>query len=208
MRINYDIILCLNGDLPPIEFFTTQTKPIFAADGAAWKLHKLGIKPQVIVGDMDSFSRQEHHGEFADSELLWMPDQDTNDFEKLLLVTHERGNHSLLICGMHGGELEHTLNNWSVLTRYAWTHKLHVYDAGRIAVPVLDSFALDTKPNEMISLIPQPLAQLTTKGLQWELRDETLELGIREGARNRATGKQIQIHVHNGAVLVFFDAEM
>ncbi|MBL7974219.1 MAG: thiamine diphosphokinase [Candidatus Kapabacteria bacterium] len=208
MRINYDSIVCLNGDIPSADFFAQHQKPIYAADGAAWKLHSIGITPNVIVGDMDSFSQQPHQGEFQYAEHIWMPDQDSNDFEKILLVTHERGIHSLLVCGMHGGELEHTLNNWSVLTRYAWTHKLHVFDAGRIAVPVLDSFTLDTKHNELISLIPQPVAQVTTKGLQWELKDETLELGVREGARNRATGNHIQIHVHNGAVLVFFDAEM
>ncbi len=207
MRFSFDAIVCLNGDIPSGDFFRLAACPVIAADGAAWKLHERGIIPQAIVGDMDSFALRAHNGEFEGADFVWMPDQDSNDFEKIMVYTHERGLHSLLIVGMHGGELEHTLNNWSVLMRYAWTHKLGVYDAGRIAVPVLDVFQLQTKDNELISIIPQPLARLTTRGLQWELRDETLEMGVREGARNRAVASLIHIHVHHGAALVFFDAE-
>ncbi len=208
MRCTYDAIVCLNGELPPAEFFAHHNKHIIAADGAAWQLHERGVQPQVIVGDMDSFVLREHNKEFEHSEFVWVPDQDSNDFEKILVYTHERGLGSLLVLGMHGGELEHTLNNWSVLIRYAWTHKLHVYDAGRLAIPVLDIFELQTQKQELISIIPQPLARLSTRGLQWELHDEVLELGVREGARNRAVGNHLRIHVHEGAALVFFEADL
>ncbi len=208
LRTQFDTIICLNGDLPDAEILQSLRRPIIAADGAAWQLYERGVIPNVIIGDMDSFGEREHNDEFESSEFVWIPDQDSNDFEKILVYTHEKGLNSLLVCGMHGGELEHTLNNWSVLMRYAWTHKISVYDAGRLAVPVLDVFELTTEVNELISIIPQPLARMTTKGLQWELKDESLELGVREGARNRATGNRVLIHVHEGAALVFFDAQI
>jgi thiamine pyrophosphokinase len=207
MRTTYESIICLNGDLPPADFFQQHQRHIIAADGAAWQLHERGIIPHVIIGDMDSFAVREHKQEFASSEFVWIPDQDSNDFEKILVYTHEQKIGSLLVCGIHGGELEHTLNNWSVLTRYSWTHKISVYDAGRIAIPVLDVFELETEEDELISLIPQPMARLSTRGFKWELNDEVLEMGVREGARNRALGKKIKIHVHEGALLVFFNAE-
>ncbi len=205
--MQYDALVCLNGEIPDRDFFSAHSHLIIAADGAAWQLHELGVQPQVIVGDMDSFALREHKNEFADSEFVWIPDQDSNDFEKILVYAHERHLLSLLVVGMHGGELEHTLNNWSVLMRYAWTHKLTVYDRGRLAVPVLDVFELHTRPDELISIIPQPMARMSTRGLQWELKDEVLEMGVREGARNRATAEHVHMRVHEGAALVFFDAE-
>ncbi len=90
--------------------------------------------------------------------------------------------------------------------RYGKSHSPVVYDKGRLAVPVYDNFTLATEPDEIISLIPQPHARITTKGLRWALTNEELRLGSREGARNRSIDTTIRIDVHDGALLVFYDA--
>lgn len=155
------------------------------------------------IGDVPAAERESL---FPGAEWLWLPDQESNDFEKILVAAHSRGMTSLLVCGMHGGDLEHTLNNWSVLMRYAWTHTLFVADRDRIAIPVVDVLELSCLPGDTVSLIPQPAARITTRGLQWELRDEYLELGVREGARNIALSERVVIRVHEGSLLVFFDS--
>jgi thiamine pyrophosphokinase len=66
---------------------------------------------------------------------------------------------------------------------------------------------LETNTNEIISLIPLPEARISTKNLKWELSNEKLELGIREGARNESIAEFIEIHVHKGELLLYFDAK-
>ncbi|MCX7930213.1 MAG: thiamine diphosphokinase [Chlorobi bacterium] len=180
---------------------------VIAADGSAWQLLERGVVPHVIVGDLDSFRcLPQPESAFPGSHIVHVPNQDSNDFEKALQFGLEWGADSFVIVGMNGGELEHTLNNWSVFLRYSEVIPLEVYDAGRIGHPVHTSLVLPTKPNELISLVPQPRARLTTRGLLWELDDEYLELGRREGARNRSRSEAVEIVVHQGSVLVFYDA--
>lgn len=224
MRIVFHTLICLNGELPEQDVFVRHFGEgfrerggrIIAADGAAAKLAERGVRPHVIVGDMDSMQEtalREHpllEGNPQQSDtgitIVRSEEQDTNDFEKIFLLAAPHHHENVCVCGFHGGDLEHTLNNWSVLMRYAQKHRLHIYDKGRLAVPVHDTLLLATYPDEIISLIPQPHARLSTQGLQWALDNEELRLGTREGARNRATGTSVSVTVHDGAVLVFFDA--
>lgn len=69
-------------------------------------------------------------------------------------------------------------------------------------------FELETHFGEMISIIPQPFVKLSTKNLLWNLNNETLELGSREGARNVATDNYISINILEGSILLFIDARL
>jgi len=206
-NVSYDVIICLNGNLPPAERFDAwATVPLVAADGAANALMSMGIVPEFVVGDLDSIF-DETMDFLADvSTVIPMPDQDRNDFEKALLVAQHALATRVLVVGLHGGDLEHTLNNWSVLMRYSRLIDIRVLDRGRVAIPVYESIRFATTPNEVISLLPQPRVRLTTSGLQWPLVNEELLLGEREGARNRATSDEVSLHIHDGAVLVVVDA--
>lgn len=204
MRTTFNTLICLNGELPGEEFFREFDGRILAADGAALTLAAMGIRANMVIGDMDSLTLREART-IAD-EVVYSAEQDTNDFEKIFLHAKPEELQGACICGFHGGELEHTLNNWSVLMRYGKSHSPMLYDKGRLAVPVYETFTLAAEPNEIISLIPQPHARITTEGLQWALTNEELRLGSREGARNRAADTTVRIDVHDGALLVFYDA--
>ncbi|MFM8437155.1 MAG: thiamine diphosphokinase [Candidatus Kapaibacterium sp.] len=214
MRISFHTLICLNGELPGREFFAEHFGAAFrerggriiAADGAAAALCALDVRPHVIVGDMDSLAVDHPLAGQTEITVLRSAEQDTNDFEKIFLLSAPQPHERVCICGFHGGDLEHTLNNWSVLMRYARRHPLYVYDKGRLAVAIHDRLDVEVQPEEIISLIPQPHARLSTEGLRWALDNEQLRLGEREGARNRATAHRVSITVHEGAVLVFFDA--
>jgi thiamine pyrophosphokinase len=205
-----DVIVCLNGSIPDVAFFDrTRPVPIAAADGSAKKLRECGILPNYIVGDLDSlFDEIELWREQKGIIIHEVSDQNSTDFEKTLDFVVEQGCKNILVCGIHGGELDHTLNNWSIMIRYGQAHKIAVYDNGKIAIPIYESVQFDTALNDMISLIPQPHTQLTTNGLEWNLTNEVLELGKREGARNRAAGTSVQLHVHSGSCLLFLKAEL
>lgn len=207
--IQPDAILCLGGSLPNTDFFSAfPSTPLVAADGAALHLRAIQREASVIIGDMDTLQRSGRYGEFAAVPQLVLPDQESTDFEKCLEYCIAQHWRTVLVCGVHGGEMEHTLNNWSIAMRYAQQLHLCLYDAGRYGLPVYTSVILPTQNADVISLIPQPRALLSTQGLHWPLTNEELQLGTREGARNRSTGSAVQVQLHSGSLLVFFTATL
>ncbi|MCU0427726.1 MAG: thiamine diphosphokinase [Candidatus Kapabacteria bacterium] len=205
-----EIIVCLNGTLPDTNtFHRLRPIPIAAADGAAVQLREKNVLPQYIVGDLDSLAHDRAYWEENKQiEIVEIGDQNSTDFEKTLDYVAKRNCRSILVVGMHGGEFDHTLNNWSILMRYGKTRNIVFYEKGKIAIPLYESVQVAAKEGEMISLIPQPSAVLTTSGLEWNLNKEELSLGLKEGARNRAIANQITIELHSGAILLFIKAEL
>ena len=205
----FDAVVCLNGDIPSIEVFDAYASyPLIAADGAAVGLNAIGVGAEYIVGDLDSIPSDVLETFRGTSEIVVDIDQEVNDFEKALRFAASQLWSRVLVLGMHGGEMEHTLNNWSVLMRFARTMQVTSYEKGRVAIPVFDSFVFEPNEDELISLIPQPQARVTTSGLVWPLNNEDLTLGMREGARNRSSGGTVSVTIHEGSLLFFCDARL
>lgn len=205
----FDAVIALFGDVPPLSVFEQLAHvPLIAADGAASSLVKIGVFPEYVVGDLDSLDAELLGSLEGISEFVLEPDQNANDFEKSLRFAATQFWSRILIVGLHGGDLEHTLNNWSVLMKFAPSMPLTVLDRDRYIVPLSTSFSVAVEPHEVISLIPQPSARLSTKGLRWELKDEELALGTREGARNVAVQGNVEVVIHEGSVLFCCDSRL
>ncbi len=204
----FDAVICLNSTLPAIsQFKQLKQIPILAADGAANRLLGMKITPDYVIGDMDSVSIERFPKPIS-SKLIVDTNQETNDFGKVLDFAVKQGYRRIIILGFHGGDLEHTFNNWSVLSGESRFESCCILDRNRYGIPITSSFRLRTIENEIISIIPQPRAIVTTSGLCWPLSAELLELGIREGARNRAIGDSISIDIHSGSIILFIDSRL
>jgi len=202
---HFSAVVCLNANLPDkFVFDLVAPLPLLVADGAANNILALGLEPTKVIGDMDSFFINNQH-RILEEKLLIIPDQETNDFEKVLQYCIQNNYKDLLIFGFHGGELEHTLNNWSVLKKYCKRLNLCIFDSNRYGIPVYEPVELFVNIGEIISLIPQPKVLLRTHNLEWELNGETLELGRREGVRNVAVGEHIILEVLEGELLLFIN---
>jgi thiamine pyrophosphokinase len=208
-NIKFDAIICLNASLPEVEVFRHfNAIPIIAADGSAEALFKLNIIPDLIIGDMDSLDVSSIPPDFDNSHIKIIADQDTNDFEKILTFCLKNNWNNLLITGIHGGELEHTLNNLSVYKKFNHSLNLCIFDFDRYGIMIDFSIELDTKIEETISLIPFPSVNIKTSNLKWSLNDEDLLLGRREGARNKALDDNIQLDINSGELFVFFNPRL
>jgi thiamine pyrophosphokinase len=198
-NVAFDCVVCLNGTLPSNATFQRLNElPIIAADGAASKLIECGIMPAAIVGDMDSIADIS-----SDITFIHKPEQNTYDFEKCLQYAKEQGYKHALIVGINGGEYEHSLNNWSIFVKWSRQLQITCYTDGRCGIWVSQNISIDTNIGEVISIIPSPIATLSSKGLRWELQNTTLSLGNVEGARNEAITEQVDIHLHSGSFCLF-----
>ncbi|MDB5032798.1 MAG: thiamine diphosphokinase [Chlorobi bacterium] len=196
-------LLALNGDLPGAPFLSSLAalhSTIVAADGAALGLRSRNILPDVIIGDLDSLGDAADDFARAGSVVIRMESQEENDLEKGLRWLIGGGFGSVTIVGAAGGMIDHTLNNFSVLAKYAREIKIALRDPLWHMHIVAGSMAMATSPGDRISLIPLPSALVTTSGLAWALRSERLEIGVREGASNRALEEMVSIDVADGVI--------
>ena len=203
----FDAVICLNTKNPEIKLIRSLTEiPILAADGAGVYLLENGIVPNYVIGDLDSFGKDELSKQYPAEKLIHLPDQERNDFEKTLDFARRMNYQKLIVFGIHGGEYEHSLNNWSVLSKYSYIMDIVIIDLERYGFCVSRSSCIETIPNEIVSLIPKGYAKITTNGLKWNLTEETLALGVREGARNIALANEITLDLLDGEIFVFINS--
>lgn len=191
----YRSILCLNGALPESEFFSTAL-PIIAADGAANTLVKMGITPQLVIGDLDSIDPEL----LQQLPVLHYPNQDHCDFEKSLDYLAKQQLLPSIIVGVNGGYLDHILNNVNV---FVGTKNI-------LYAPPIIGFALsgnETKEiilpvNTKISMLGMPEAVVSTNGLRWELNRYQLLFPGRNSCFNQSREKLVRIHIERGSMLV------
>ena len=194
---DYKSILCLSGELPNADFFSTDL-PIIAADGATNHLMQLGITPKIIIGDLDSVSPE--YLKLIPSHYHY--DQNFCDFEKSLQYLEKNKMLPAVIVGLNGGYLDHVLNNVN-----------HFLQVGCVLFsPPIYGFALNEGKNKhkqltfplntKISLLGIPDAIVTTKGLKWNLCDDQLTFPGKNSCFNRTQECEIEIQVHSGAVLI------
>lgn len=198
----FDAVVLLNGDVPDKNtLFRNRNESLIAVDGAANYLYEIGIVPDVIIGDLDSYNN-EFEGE--NIELVHEGSQEINDFEKALLYCEKNEFKEILIFGINGGELDHVLNNFSVVRKFLGLLDMIIFDNGKYGYMLgIGRYNFLAKEDSLVSIIPFFNVKIKTVGLKWELNGESLEFGVREGARNRSLSDNFSIEIEEGNAIVF-----
>lgn len=199
-------LVAANGEIDcslirEIDFASTHR--VVAADGGANRLQQCGVMPDVVIGDLDSISTEmkENPGK---TELLYRPSQELNDLEKALIYCREQGAERLIVLGVTGKRLDHAINNFSVLAKYDHLFEYQIFDRYAHIFLVRKYFRYRGQPNQIVSLIPLgKVSGIVTEGLQFPLNNESLEIGVREGASNAIVQKEFTVRIKSGLLLVF-----
>jgi thiamine pyrophosphokinase len=113
------VVILADGSFPthpePLRLLR-EASFIACCDGAAAALTDFGIEPGVVIGDLDSLSR-ELEERYRD-RLVPDPDQETNDLTKAVKWCVRHGATELVILGATGKREDHTLGNISLLASY------------------------------------------------------------------------------------------
>jgi thiamine pyrophosphokinase len=87
---------------------------IIAADGGYHNAKKMGVTPQILLGDLDSIEKTERIPE--EIEVLQVPaEKDDTDTQLAVQVALEKGATEIVIVGGLDGRLDHTLSNLAIL---------------------------------------------------------------------------------------------
>jgi thiamine pyrophosphokinase len=186
---------------------------VVAADSGFDVATALGLRVDVLVGDLDSISPAGlAAAERAGVAILRHPaDKDATDTELAIDVALERGATHLI--GLSGGtrpdelRLDHDLGALFALADprlagrevEAWWGRAHVHvlhGPGTVEVVAL--------PGSLVSLLPVhgPAVGVTTAGLRFPLEDETLGPGTSRGISNEHTAPRATVTLDRGALLV------
>ncbi|MDD5363001.1 MAG: thiamine diphosphokinase [Ignavibacteria bacterium] len=201
-------ILFLNGDIPSLRLIRKicpKNSYIICADGGANAVLKYGIIPDIILGDLDSINKKT--SDFYSKknvEIRKIKEQDTTDFEKSLMYIIEHGLNNVIILGALSSRPDHTMNNFSVLKRYRKVLDMKLYNETFEIYFINHKTEFAYKKNCTVSLMAMPLASgIKTKGLKYPLNNESLEMGLREGALNVSSAKKVSVEYKHGDLLIF-----
>ncbi|MDR1365430.1 MAG: thiamine diphosphokinase [Holosporales bacterium] len=193
---DYKSVLCLHGALPGQEFFRAVKLPIIAADGAANILDLMEIRPDVIIGDMDSVNPEI----LEKVRHVRLPSQELSDFQKAIQYAKRRSLLPSIICGMNSGYLDHIVNNFSIFM----STDSALVDDGIVGFTLQPGQKkLRVKPETKLSVFGAPRCVISSSGLRWELRNHLLEFPGATSCCNRAVTDDVVVNVHEGKALAF-----
>ena len=198
-------LLFINGT-PPKNLPNTEGYAIIACtDGAFHYLKEKNFsieKLDFISGDFDSHTGNDEN--IYHEKFIFTPDQNFTDFQKALDILKNKGIKKVDVYGGSGGEQDHFLGNLHVAFLFKDLMEITFYDEFSSYFFIPKDFEINNVEGKMVSLLPFPKVEnLVTDGLNWELKNEDLEITKRIGTRNFATKSTVKISYSDGDLLVF-----
>lgn len=179
---------------------------VVAADTGYDTALALGLPVDILIGDMDSIQATK-----VPSHVIverHPVDKDATDLELALELVARDAPARVVVLGGSGGRLDHELAVAALLCSPRWIAIEEIdwrSDRGWAHV-VRGRRVLHGDVGATVSLLPVggDAHGITTAGLKWNLRDETLQMGTTRGVSNVMTAPVTDIRVTDGALLVVF----
>ena len=204
------VIIFTNGEYKNknfYEMYIKKMKPdyIICADGGANYAQKLNVRPDIILGDMDSIT-EETKAFYRGSEFLCFPSRkDETDTELAIDYAIAKGAKEVILLGGLGSRIDHSLGNIYLLKRF--------FDAGIKAEIVNENnnIQLIGKKEEfqlpigtVVSLLPigGDVEGLTISGFEYPVTEGRMTMNSPYGISNVTNQGDQKIDLRKGLLLV------
>ncbi len=203
-------IILANGKSPKksvITFFGKNGfKTIICADGGANSALKLGITPDFIIGDLDSVSSKALKSFKSKSKIIKIKRQNDTDVEKCLKFAIKSGYNEVVLMGATGDRLDHTFCNLGIVLKFFYKIKIILIAENSMLIPYKGNVKLKTVPGETISIYGiDSKTKITSAGLKYSLKDDSLPFGERESTSNVAEKETVKLKIKGGIIFVIRD---
>ena len=186
----------------PIE--KTENDLIIAADGGLAHLERNGIKPDIIIGDFDSFGAIPE----GDNVIRLKPEKDVTDMHAAVDVGLSEGYGVFEIFGATGGRLDHTFANVQLAASLAEKGKANIIHGNGFEVRAIKngkiSFPSQLQGYVSVFAHSDECRGISIKGLKYELENAVLTNTFTLGVSNEFIGKECEISVENGILIIIY----
>ena len=179
---------------------------IIAADGGARHCLERQIRPDIVIGDMDSLSPSDiARLETDGAEIITFPARkDFTDLELALRKAQELDASEVLLLGALGARWDQTIANLLLPSAYA-TMCIRLLD-GPQEISFLrggEELELAGQPGDTVSLIPLAgdATGVATQNLEYPLNGDRLVFGGSRGVSNVLTAKSAKVSLQEGLLL-------
>ncbi|MFT9077186.1 thiamine diphosphokinase [Ethanoligenens sp.] len=190
-------------DIPALQKRVLPDDFILCADGGADNARLLGVRPQLVLGDLDSV-RQLPAGIPTER---FPPEKDDTDTMLALKRALEMGYRSFLLLGAWGGRPDHAYANLCALLYLAAHGAAGMIADGDTEIYMVKDGALQLpkRAEYYVSVFPfdGPAEGVTETGMQYGLDNAYLQTADPIGVSNAFLEEQAVISVKRGTLLIF-----
>jgi len=189
-----------NGNFDNVfDFF--ENDYVICADGGYNHAKKYGIIPDIIIGDMDSVTV-----DITDKNTVVYPkEKDYTDGELAVRAAIDKGCDEIILLGMTGTRIDHTIANICLLKYIDEKGKKGcIADKDNIIYYISKELCLDGLKGKTVSLLPLggDLTGVSNSGFYYPLCNENLYFGSTRGVSNIVTEDKANISVTSGEGIV------
>lgn len=198
-------------DLEHLRRLCRGAAQVICADGGAGSVLAAGIMPTAVVGDFDSLAERDRKALASLPIAVYRhsPEKDQTDLELALQLAMERAVGRIFMVGVLGGRrTDHGVGNLLLLSLESLASTDVIIDEGRTeACVVRRQRRFFGSPGDYISLLPisEEVRGISTEGLRYPLRDESLWRGHTRGVSNEFVATSAMVIVSEGCLLVIHE---
>jgi len=203
------LLVFANGELlypQAARQMAARADKIIAADGGLAHVQALNLKPDLLVGDLDSVTPEQiRWAEEVGAEVRKYPvEKDETDLELALQEAVETGCSRITITGALGGRLDQMLSNIYLLNLPVLAGlDVRIDDGMQEVILIHGSVDLQGSPGDTVSLLPlSPIVRgISTRGLRYPLIEESLIFYHSRGISNEMISQNASIQIQSGILL-------
>jgi len=204
------ILIISNGSITDYNFYNNIIKRvdfIICADGGAKHLKKIGIIPNIIVGDLDSIDEKDiNYYKSKDVEFLKFPvNKDATDTELATEVALSLHPTDIIYIGTLGSRMDHTLANIFLLVKLLNLNiKGKIINENNEIFIIKNEIEISGSRDEFLSIIPITnfVRGITLSGLEYPLNNANIKLGSSIGISNQFKNDIARIKIQEGLLIV------
>jgi thiamine pyrophosphokinase len=181
---------------------------IIAADGGMTHCRALGIKPSIVIGDLDSLDPDYLKSlQTSGTEIISYPiNKDQTDLELALHKALDLGYDEILVLGALGARWDMTIANLLLPAASEFSKVTIRLIDGHQEILLLrgkGELIFNGKKGDMLSIVPlgQDAYGVTLRGLKYPLEDDVLRFGATRGISNVLIDDTATVYLKKGLLL-------